>query len=45
MDGARRFSFSEVKVKRNSYAWFTDAPADLLNRDYPAWLRKHAARK
>ncbi len=45
MDGARRFSFSEVKVKRNSYAWFTDAPADLLNRDYPAWLRRHAIRK
>lgn len=45
MDGAKRFSFSEVKVKRNSYSWFTDAPADLLNRDYPAWLRKHAARK
>ncbi len=45
MDGDRRFSFSEVKVKRNSYSWFTDAPADLLNRDYPAWLRKHAARK
>ena len=45
MDGARRFSFSEVRVKRNSYSWFTDAPADLLNRDYPDWQRKTAVRK
>lgn len=39
-DGAKRYSFGEVKVKRNSYAWFTDAPAKLINQDYPKWRRK-----
>ncbi len=42
-DGSKRFAFSEVKVKRSSYAWFTEAPAALLSRDYPKWQRRLAA--
>ena len=42
-DGRKRFSFSEVKAKRGSYAWFTGAPALLLNRDFPQWQRRLAA--
>ena len=44
-DGVKRFSFSEVKKKRNSYAWFTDTPAALLDHDYPNWKRRAAAGK
>ncbi len=39
-DGRVRYSFSEVREKRKSYAWFTDAPAALLSRDYPKWRRR-----
>lgn len=42
-DGAKRYSFNEVKAKRNTYAWFTDSPAALLDRDYPKWKRRIAA--
>ena len=41
-DGAKRYSFHEVKAKRNTYAWFTDAPESLLSRDYPKWKRRLA---
>ncbi len=41
-DGAKRYSFAEVKAKRKSYAWFTESPAALLNRDYPKWRKKIA---
>lgn len=41
MDGRKRYSFSEVKEKRKTYAWFSDAPALLLERDYPAWKRRY----
>ena len=40
LDGKKRYSFHEVKAKRKTYAWFTDAPESLLNRDYPKWKRR-----
>jgi PelA/Pel-15E family pectate lyase len=42
-DGEKRYSFHEVKAKRNSYAWFTEAPEKLLSQDYPKWRRKLGA--
>lgn len=44
-DGKKRYSFSQVKKKRNSYSWFSDAPAHLLSRDYPKWKRRLEAGK
>lgn len=44
-DGKKRYSFSQVKKKRNSYSWFTDQPLTLLTRDYPQWQRRVAAGK
>lgn len=41
-DGKKRYSFSEVKVKKNSYAWFTPAPAEFLSRDYPKWKARES---
>ena len=43
LDGAKRYSFREVHQKRKSYAWFNDAPASLLSRDYPKWRRAVSA--
>lgn len=43
MDGAKRYSFSEVKEKRKTYAWFIDSPSALISRDYPKWKRRMAA--
>ncbi len=42
-DGEKRYSFREVKDKRNSYSWFTNAPDKLLAQDYPKWRRKLGA--
>lgn len=42
-DGEKRYSFREVKIRRNTYSWFTDTPANLLEVDYPKWRRKHGA--
>lgn len=43
LDGAKRYSFREVKAKRKTYAWFTDAPDALIRRDYPKWKRRNEA--
>lgn len=40
-DGIVKYQLAEIEhERRNGYAWYTDAPADLLQRDYPAWQRK-----
>ncbi len=40
-DSVIKYSVAEIESeRRNGYRWYTDAPAKLLNRDYPAWLKK-----
>lgn len=40
-DGVTRYSLAEIEPERRTgYAWYTDAPAALLQKDYPAWLRR-----
>ncbi|HMG76316.1 MAG TPA: pectate lyase [Pyrinomonadaceae bacterium] len=44
-DRVIRYKVSEIEdERRNGYRWYTDEPAKLLNRDYPAWLKKGVAR-
>ncbi len=45
-DRVIRYQVSEIEdERRNGYRWYTDEPAKLLNRDYPAWLQKIGAVK
>ena len=38
-----RSSLAEIEhERRTGYAWYVDAPASLLSKDYPAWKAKHA---
>ncbi len=40
-----RYRLDEVEPeRRGGYNWFTDEPAKLLERDYPRWQKKQAAR-
>jgi PelA/Pel-15E family pectate lyase len=40
-DGIVRYQLSEVEQERRAnYRWYTDEPAKLLEREYPAWLGK-----
>jgi PelA/Pel-15E family pectate lyase len=40
-DGIKKYDVSEIEAeRRNGYNWYTDAPARLLNEDYPAWKKK-----
>ena len=40
-DGVIKYSVSEIESeRRDGYGWYTDAPTKLLNRKYPAWLKK-----
>jgi len=42
-DSVIKYSVAEIESeRRNGYRWYTDAPAKLLNRDYPAWLKRVA---
>ena len=37
-DGVPRATLAEIGAeRRNGYAWYTDAPARLLDKDYPEW--------
>lgn len=37
-DSVMKFSVAEIESeRRNGYRWYTDAPAKLLDKDYPAW--------
>lgn len=39
-----KYDVAEIEdERRNGYRWYTDEPARLLNRDYPAWLRRLAS--
>ena len=45
-DSVIKYSVAEIESeRRNGYRWYTDAPAELLNRDYPAWLKRVAPAK
>ncbi|MGC9326553.1 MAG: pectate lyase [Candidatus Hinthialibacter sp.] len=40
-DGVVKYALAEIEHERRvGYSWYTDAPADLLNRDYPAWQKR-----
>jgi PelA/Pel-15E family pectate lyase len=41
-DSIIRYNVAEIEdERRNGYKWYVDEPAQLLNKDYPAWLKKH----
>lgn len=40
-DGVVKYDVSEIEAeRRNGYGWYTEEPAELLNKDYPAWKKK-----
>lgn len=43
-DGVPRKSFSDVSYERRvKYSWYSSAPLQLLEKDYPAWQKRWAA--
>jgi len=42
-DGKIKYSLAEIEhERRTGYSWYGRGPAELLNRDYPAWQKKWA---
>ena len=42
-DGIPRDNLADISYeRRNGYSWYTNAPADLLNKHYPEWRKKWA---
>ena len=40
-DNVVRYSVMEIEAeRRNGYGWYTEEPAKLLARDYPAWQKR-----
>ncbi|HEX8098172.1 MAG TPA: pectate lyase, partial [Pyrinomonadaceae bacterium] len=40
-DAVIRYDVSEIEEeRRNGYGWYTEEPAGLINKDYPAWQKK-----
>lgn len=40
-DGVIKSSLAEIEYERRTgYRWYVNSPAELLARDYPAWLKK-----
>jgi PelA/Pel-15E family pectate lyase len=40
-DGVKKDTLAEIEYERRvGYGWYTDAPATLLAKDYPAWRRR-----
>jgi PelA/Pel-15E family pectate lyase len=40
-DGVVRYSVNEIdEERRNGYGWYVEEPAELLEKDYPAWRKK-----
>jgi PelA/Pel-15E family pectate lyase len=40
-DGVVRYSVNEIDdERRNGYGWYVEGPAELLEKDYPAWRKK-----
>lgn len=45
-DGVVKYSLAEIEHERRAgYRWYVEAPAELLNKDYPAWQAKWISRK
>ncbi len=45
-DGVIKYSLAEIEhERRTGYNWYTSEPAELLEKDYPAWRAKRSARK
>lgn len=44
-DGVVKYSLAEIEYERRTgYGWYTNAPAELLAKDFPAWQKKQVAR-
>jgi len=44
-DGVIKYSLAEIEhERRTGYNWYTKAPAELLEKDYPAWHEKWGKR-
>lgn len=42
-DGVKKYVLGEIEYERRTgYRWYIDAPAKLLDEEYPAWLKKWA---
>lgn len=42
-DGVIKYSLAEIEhERRNGYGWYTDSPAQLLGKEYPAWQARRA---
>lgn len=40
-DGIVKYTLAEIEYeRRNGYRWYVNSPAELLQRDYPAWQKK-----
>lgn len=40
-DGVVKYSLAEIEYeRRNGYRWYVNSPAELLNKDYPAWQKR-----
>lgn len=40
-DAVIKYDVSEIEAeRRNGYAWYTNEPNDLLEKDYPKWKEK-----
>ncbi len=45
-DSVIKYNVAQIEdERRNGYRWYTDAPAKLIVKDYPAWLAKMTAAK
>nr|AAW84065.1 pectate lyase [uncultured bacterium] len=45
-DGIVKYSLAEIEhERRTGYGWYTNAPAKLLEQDYPAWQIKRGGKK
>jgi PelA/Pel-15E family pectate lyase len=44
-DSVIKYSLAEIEhERRTGYGWYTNAPAGLLEKDYPAWRKKVSSR-
>ena len=45
-DGVKKYSLAEIEHERRiGYAWYTNAPAYLLDKEYPLWRSKYPQKK
>jgi len=45
-DGVVKYSVAEIdEERRNGYGWYVEEPAELLEKDYPAWRSKLTQKK